>query len=118
MVVGEAGNKFFLVLAYTPDEVVRYADVDCPMFASRQDVDVEMSDHGECRVYGSRRSLRSAGMTTALGALEIRLERVDRHLQRGIGGGAPEPTRGEYHPGEPPRVRPPGFPRPGREKPR
>src|SRR4051794_14562904 len=104
MVLGEAGNDFFLVLVYTPDEVVGYADVDCPMFASRQDVDVEMSDHGECRVYGSRRSLRSAGMTTALGALEIRLECVDRHLQRGIGVGAPELTRVEYHRVEPLRI--------------
>src|SRR3954468_11791820 len=93
MVMGEAGNKFFLVLVYTPDEVVRYADVDCPVFTTRQDVDVEMSDHGECRGYGSRRSFRSAGMTTTLGALQIRLECVDRHLQRGIGVGAPELAR-------------------------
>src|SRR3954471_16881657 len=60
-----------------------------------------MSDHGECRGYGSRRSLRSAGMTTALGALQIRLERVDGDLQRRVSVLAPELARVEYHRVEP-----------------
>src|SRR5580658_2302969 len=53
--------------------------------------------------YGFRLSLRSAGMTSSC-RLQIRLERVDRDLQRGVGILAPQFAAIEQHGVEPLRI--------------
>src|SRR5262249_29950226 len=102
----KAGQELEFMLVHTSDKVIRDADVERSVFATCQNIYVELARHGKAWAYGFRLSplTRLGRNDRASRRIEIGLERVDRDLQRGFGIGAPQFAAVERHGVEPLRI--------------